>query len=264
MFFSGTCNGPVTTYGCYEHIYPNSGTGQPTISVISASGLTPGNTYYLMIDGYNGDNCTFTIAANTGVNILNITPAAPAICAGQSVNLTATGGNGTYTWSPPTNLNTTTGATVTATPPAGSHTYTVSSTTATGCPLTKDVTVTVNPLPAAPTGSVTVQPTCTTPTGTISITAPVGAGLQYSVNGGPYQASPVFTGLTPGSYNVTVQNAAGCTSPVTILTVNAAPTAPAAPTATVTAQPTCTTPTGTSGRARHDSRPLRLASRTLA
>lgn len=243
LFFSGTCNGPVTTYGCYEHIYPNSGTGQPTISVISASGLTPGNTYYLMIDGYNGDNCTFTIAANTGVNILNITPAAPAICAGQSVNLTATGGNGTYTWSPPTNLNTTTGATVTATPPAGSHTYTVSSTTATGCPLTKDVTVTVNPLPAAPTGSVTVQPTCTTPTGTITITAPAGAGLQYSVNGGPYQASPVFTGLTPGSYNVTVQNAAGCTSPVTILTVNAAPVPPSAPTVVVT-QPTCQFPTG--------------------
>ncbi|MBC7937656.1 MAG: proprotein convertase P-domain-containing protein, partial [Rhizobacter sp.] len=100
LFFSGNCNGPVITYGCYEHIYPYSGTGQPTIAVISASGLTPGNTYYLMIDGYNGDNCTFTIAANTGVNVLNVTPAAPAICAGSSVNLTASGGNGVYAWSP--------------------------------------------------------------------------------------------------------------------------------------------------------------------
>ncbi|RYZ42632.1 MAG: hypothetical protein EOP49_28245, partial [Sphingobacteriales bacterium] len=228
LFFSGTCNGPVTTYGCYEHIYPNSGTGQPTISVITASGLTPGNTYYLMIDGYNGDNCTFTIAANTGVNVLNISPAAPAICTGQSVNLTATGGNGTYSWSPATNLNTTTGATVSANP-TGNTTYTVTSTTAAGCPITKDVTVTVNPLPVAPMASVTMQPTCTLPAGTISITAPLGTGLQYSV-GGAYQASPLFTGLAPNTYNVTVQNAAGCISPATTLSVNALPAPPAAPT----------------------------------
>ncbi len=94
LFFSGNCNGPVTTYGCYEHIYPYSGTGQPLISVITASGLTPGNTYYLMIDGYNGDNCTFTIAANTGVNVLDINPPAPSICENGSVNLSASGGNG--------------------------------------------------------------------------------------------------------------------------------------------------------------------------
>ena len=243
LFFSGTCNsGPVTTYGCYPHILPYSGSGQPLITVVTASGLTPGNTYYLMIDGFNNDNNTFTIAANTGVNVLNVTPPAPAICEGGSVNLTATGGNGVYSWSPNTNLNTTSGATVTASP-TGTITYTVSSTTATGCPLTKDVTVTVNPLPAAPAATVT-QPTCTTPTGTITITAPLGAGLTYSVNGGPYQPSPVFTGLAPGvTYTVTVQNAAGCFAN-TPFTVNAAPPTPAAPTGTIT-QPTCTVPTGT-------------------
>ena len=46
--------------------------------------------------------------------------------------------------------------------------------------------------PAAPTASVTVQPTCAVPTGTIVVTAPLGAGLTYSIDGTNYQASPTF------------------------------------------------------------------------
>ena len=97
--------------------------------------------------------------------------------------------------------------------------------------------------PAAPTASVTVQPTCATPTGTIVVTAPLGAGFVYSIDGINYQAGTTFTAVAPGPYNVTVQNAGGCTSAGTPLTVNTAATA--APTASVTVQPTCATPTGT-------------------
>ena len=99
--------------------------------------------------------------------------------------------------------------------------------------------------PAAPTASVTVQPTCATPTGTIVVTAPLGATLTYSIDGINYQAATTFTDVAPGPYNVTVQDAGGCTSAATALTVNAAPAAPAAPTASVTVQPTCAIPTGT-------------------
>ena len=107
------------------------------------------------------------------------------------------------------------------------------------------VNLVVNAPPAAPTASVTIQPTCAIPTGTIVVTAPIGATIQYS-NGGAYQASATFTGLVPGSYNVTAQNTAtGCTSTATVLTVNAVPTPPSAPTASVTVQPTCAVPTGT-------------------
>ena len=56
----------------------------------------------------------------------------------------------------------------------------------------------------APTASATVQPTCTTPTGTIVVTAPVGANLEYSINGITYQSSTTFSGLTSNTYNVTV------------------------------------------------------------
>lgn len=99
--------------------------------------------------------------------------------------------------------------------------------------------------PSAPTASVTVLATCAIPTGTISVTAPAGATIQYS-NGGAYQASGTFSGLTPGSYNITAQDAvSGCTSSVTVVVVNVPVGAPAAPTASVTVQPTCSTPTGT-------------------
>ncbi|WP_264522313.1 T9SS type B sorting domain-containing protein [Flavobacterium sp. N1994] len=99
--------------------------------------------------------------------------------------------------------------------------------------------------PATPTASVTVQPTCSTPTGTIVVSAPVGAGNLYSIDGVTYQASTTFTGLSPNNYTVTVKKTpTGCVSGGTILTVNAVPTI-TAPTASATVQPTCTTPTGT-------------------
>ncbi len=245
LFFSGPCNAStVNTFGCYPHILAYETPGQPIISIVSASGLTPGNTYYLMIDGFNSDHCTFTIAANSGVNILDITPADPIICEGSSVNLSASGGNGIYSWSPAGFLSATSGTTVTANPPS-TTTYTVSSTTATGCPLTKDVTVTINPLPVAATLSST-QPTCSNATGIITITAPIGAGLQYSIDGINYQPGTIFNNVPPGNYNVIVENTGtGCKSVATGITINPAPVVPAAPTVTVTAQPTCTTPTGT-------------------
>jgi predicted outer membrane repeat protein len=119
--------------------------------------------------------------------------------------------------------------------------------TATGC-ISTPLSLTVNAVPdapATPTASVTLQPTCTTPTGTIVVTAPTGAGIEYSV-GGAYQASGTFSGLTPNMYSVTAKNTAtGCVSTSLSLTINAVPDAPATPTASVTLQPTCTTPTGT-------------------
>ena len=79
--------------------------------------------------------------------------------------------------------------------------------------------------------------TCANPTGTITVTAPLGAGLSYSIDGIDYtNTTGAFTGVTPGTYNVTVQNAAGCISTATVATINGAPTAPAAPTVTTAIQ----------------------------
>lgn len=121
--------------------------------------------------------------------------------------------------------------------------------TATGCE-SEPVTLVVNPLlnvPETPAAIVSVQPTCITTSGTIEVTSPKeGTGFEYSINGGAYQASAIFTGLAPGLYTVKVKNlASGCESGTTNLTVNPVPDIPAAPIASVTVQPNCTIATGT-------------------
>jgi hypothetical protein len=116
--------------------------------------------------------------------------------------------------------------------------------TLTGC-LSAATQATVNPQPATPSAPQlsVVQPSCAQPTGTITVTDPLGSGLTYSINGSTYQANPVFSGLTGGTYNVTVRNSSLCTSSPVPAVINTSP-AVAAPAVTVT-QPTCTSPSGT-------------------
>jgi len=86
------------------------------------------------------------------------------------------------------------------------------------------ITVTVNAIPN-PVATVT-QPSCASATGTINVTSPIGAGLTYSI-GGAYQSSTTFSGVLAGTYNVSVQNGAGCSSEeTTSVTVNPQPIAP--------------------------------------
>src|SRR4029453_19174190 len=89
------------------------------------------------------------------------------------------------------------------------------------------------------------QPTCTVTTGTITVTAPLGAGFEYSLDGGAYQASATFNTVAAGAHSVTVRSASDntCVSTAANTTLNAA-TPPAQPTLAVT-QPTCTVTTGT-------------------
>ena len=141
---SGNCIGAVTSYFCDAQMLPG-------YSTITAPGLTIGTTYYLMIDGFNGDVCDYIIGASSSSGILlpvALNTNAVAICSGASTTLTASGGNGTYTWSPATGLSATTGATVIASPTV-STTYTVTSTAGNpACPTasTEQVVVTVNSL----------------------------------------------------------------------------------------------------------------------
>jgi len=144
MIFSstGNCSGLVTSYMCNNQM--SSG-----YSSITASGLTIGNTYYLMVDGYAGDVCDYIVGASSSSGVLlpvSLNTNAVAICSGVSTTLIASGGDGTYNWSPPTGLNTTTGSTVIATPNV-TTTYTVSSFSGnSACPTasTEQVLVNVN------------------------------------------------------------------------------------------------------------------------
>ena len=99
--------------------------------------------------------------------------------------------------------------------------------------------------PAVADAVVTAQPDCETPTGTITVNSPLGADLIYSINNGDnWQAEAIFTGVAPGTYDIMVQNAAGCTSVFSSVTIDPAPPTPPFP--GIDAQsPGCNETTGT-------------------
>ncbi|MFT3911049.1 MAG: T9SS type A sorting domain-containing protein [Ferruginibacter sp.] len=82
-----------------------------------------------------------------------------------------------------------------------------------------------------------VQPTCAVATGSITVTSPLGAGFTYSITApsGPFQSSPSFPAVSPGTYTLYVQNSLNCivAAPSTI-TINPQPTTITAPTVTGT------------------------------
>jgi hypothetical protein len=126
---------------------------------------------------------------------------------------------------------------------AAGSSHTVTAQNAAGCiSSVSNITLNAQPAtPAAPTLTAT-HPTCTLATGSVTITAV--AGETYSFDSGPYSATLVYSGLAAGSsHTVTAQNAAGCISSVSNITLNAQPATPAAPTLTAT-HPTCTLATG--------------------
>ncbi len=127
--------------------------------------------------------------------------------------------------------------------PASTTTYTITTLTdnGTGCSaiaadLSGSATVTINPVPSAPIANV-VQPSCAVATGSITVTSPLGVDLTYSITGpfGPFQSSPSFPTVSPGTYTVFVQNSFNCVVPgASSITINPQPVSPTAPTVTGT------------------------------
>ena len=115
-----------------------------------------------------------------------------------------------YEWSPATGLNTTTGNQVIASP-TNTTTYSVTVLDCeAGCSLIQDITVEVSDMLL--TGTPTNISCNGADDGTITMTATGGiTPYEYSINGGgSYQASNSFTNLGPGTYTITVRDAAGC------------------------------------------------------
>lgn len=106
----GTCNGvqagvfafdaTTSTFSRVSPCAPTSGSGlAPGTSTLTASGLTVGETYYIMMDGNAGSVCDYTINTTPGAVLVVSAGADQTICSGSSATLTATGpGTSTYTW----------------------------------------------------------------------------------------------------------------------------------------------------------------------
>ena len=133
IFKAADCgSGPVQNLVCVDEMY-----AQNNAYNVTASGLIPGEDYYIMIDGFAGDVCDYTFVASDGIATpidaegigIQIEDDNFNICVGESVTVEAEGGLGSYTWSGDTGLNATSGDVVTITPPVtpGVYTYTITS-----------------------------------------------------------------------------------------------------------------------------------------
>jgi gliding motility-associated-like protein len=190
----------------------------------------------------NASGC-ISSASSVNVNVQPATPVAPTASVTQptcsvatgTINISAPTGTGMlYSIDGVTYQSSASFASVAA------GTYSVTAKNAVGC-IGSATSVTVNAQPAtpvAPTASVT-QPTCLVATGTISISAPIGTGMLYSINGVTYQSSTSFASVASGTYNVTAKNISGCISiPLTTL-INAQPSTPSSPTITSSGSTVC-------------------------
>ncbi len=214
---SGT-TGPYTyniNSGAFQPtgIFTGLAAGIYTIIVKDAGGCP--NTIVVTILNSNGPTLTFTSTnATCGLNTGTITANATGGTAPlqYSINGTVYQSSSFFTGLLP-----------------GQYTLTVKD--ATGCTNATLVTITTSAgvfLTAIPATA-----SCGFNNGSITAFGSGGSSpYDYSINGNTFQASNVFTGLTPGTYTVTVRDAIGCTKTAVVVVANSA-----APTLTATTTP---------------------------
>jgi len=196
----------------------NTSTGATVIS-------TPTTSTTYTVTGTNASGCSATKTVVVSVNptpTINVNATSPTICNGNSTSILATGAT-TYTWSPGTGLNVTTGGAVNA-DPGSTQTYTVTGTQA-GCPGTGTVVLTVNPTPTI-LASATPPSVCPGNSSTLNVSGGVtyawspATGLN-STTGATVTSTPVGT----TTYTVTETDINGCNNTATVsVTVNPTPT----------------------------------------
>ena len=117
---------------------------------LSATGLTVGKKYYIMVDGAFGNDCEYTILAKSGVQTINLTASNDnTLCTGQPLVLKANAsgiGPFTYKWTPKPMSATSDSSTVTY-PVATGTTYSCSVTGVCGTPAVVTYLPSVNVTP---------------------------------------------------------------------------------------------------------------------
>ncbi len=189
--------------GVYTYLWSNGAT------TATVNGLAAGTYSVTATDGSGCNNATtVTINASSAVavNVFNFTHTSCGLSNGVGSAATS-GGTGPYTylWS---NGQTTPVATGLA---AG--TYSVTATDQAGCTGTSTVTINPSSAPLASVATVTNVACFGATTGSVNLAVQGGTGpFTYNWTGG--QTSNPATGLGAGQFQVTVTDAAGCTSVV--------------------------------------------------
>ncbi|MEZ5045389.1 MAG: hypothetical protein R2831_00165 [Chitinophagaceae bacterium] len=178
----------------------NQGVGNYTITVKDANNCTVSST----ISVITPNSPSFVSVSSIDVDCYNN--------ATGSLTATAIGGTGTINYSiQPGTSNNTSGqfTTLTAT------SYTIIATDAVGC--STATTIVINQPDSLTLSSSATPILCNG--GNSTLTATAGGGTtpySYAINGGTYQSSNSFTGITQGSYTITVKDANNCTKTTTI------------------------------------------------
>jgi gliding motility-associated-like protein len=214
-----------------------------TGGVTNGTAFVPASSGTYTVTGTSLAGCINTAISTVTVNPLPVVNAPDAtVCVGGSVTLTASGAS-TYTWTPATYLNTTTGASVVSTPPSN-ITYTVTGTDVNGCISSDAVTVTVSgnaPINAGLDVAICIgQSTTITATGGVTYNWDNGLGA-----GASHTVSPTAT----TTYIVTGTDANGCLgTDAVVVTVNPLPTVTLnSPTVCAGTNATLTATPGTAG-----------------
>jgi len=183
---------------------------------VTITGLATGVTYHFAVIEYNGYN-VFTNykthnfpVANILTNSFSISASSSSsgICPGDSSVLTSSGAI-TYSWSPSSGLNTTSGSSVVARP-SSTTTYTVTGTNNAGCQAANQVTISVLTPPSVTISTLTSK-CINSPSFTLSGGTPGGGTYSGTgVSGGVFNPSIAGTGTHVISYTYTAAN--GCSS----------------------------------------------------
>ncbi len=208
QIFSGT--------GCCNYIPVSDFQQSASSFALTANSLTVGQDYYLMVDGWGGDICNYTVTANSGVQFAAITAVPSTICYSDSTKLTGPAGASSYLWSPGGQTT----QVITVAPPT-SMTYSCIVSGVCGNKQTLSKAITVNPLPIVKINSATSQTlnicanttTTLTATGASTYTWNPATGLSAST-GNVVTITPSAT--TNTTYTVTGTSASGCKSTASI------------------------------------------------
>jgi hypothetical protein len=211
------CNGSSAT------LQANGGVSYswlPASSLNDANSATPvatpttTTTYTLTATGFGCNSTDLVVVTVLPNPVINISPSAPVICAGSSVNLTASGASG-YVWA---HSGSTTASVSVA--PLTTTTYTVTGTTE-NCSTSRTITVVVNPNPVI---AINTSPSSTICNGaSVTLTASGAATYLWSPTN-LTTASITVSPTTNTTYTVTgSQNGCSVTATRTV-TVAANPT----------------------------------------
>jgi hypothetical protein len=148
---------PASINGGFD--YTNVDEGFAGSGVLNAQGMTPGETYYIMIDGHGGSVCDYTLTAGIGVQLPE-PQASPDVtmCLGDPETITVTDLNGStnvdweWTWNGGANVQQGSSIDLSGFAP-GTYTFDVTAENYTECvstALDDQVLVTINPCGALP------------------------------------------------------------------------------------------------------------------